>query len=149
MKEDLRQIVGTLSKVFITHRKCFLQQSQKFGLYVGQPQVLNYVVCHPGCTQNDIASALGVSAASIAFSTKRLQNAGLLQKQVNSLNMRCNRLYVTPEGHEVLEKFGEGYDELNTVMFAGFTDEELKQLEDFAKRVNENLDQFMKEEKAS
>ena len=82
MNEELRELVGSLSKTFITHRKCFLKYSQKFGLYVGQPQVLNFVRKHPGCTQNEIAQALGVSAASIAFSTKRLQAAGFLQKQV-------------------------------------------------------------------
>ncbi|MBR6663667.1 MAG: MarR family transcriptional regulator, partial [Alphaproteobacteria bacterium] len=49
-------------------------QSQKCGLYVGQPQILNYVYCHPGCTQNEIAAYLGVSAASVAFSTKTNNN---------------------------------------------------------------------------
>ncbi|MBQ6518009.1 MAG: winged helix-turn-helix transcriptional regulator [Anaerolineaceae bacterium] len=149
MKEELRELVGALSKVYITHRKCFLQQSQKHGLYVGQPQVLNFVIRHPGCTQNEIAAALGVSAASIAFSTKRLQNAGFLQKQVNSLNMRCNKLYVTPEGKEILKEFGSGYDELNQAMFEGFSEDEIKQLADFAKRVDSNLEKFMKEEKSS
>ena len=149
MKEELRQLVGGLSKVYITHRKCFLQQSQKHGLYVGQPQVLNFVIRHPGCTQNDIAAALGVSAASIAFSTKRLQNAGFLQKQVNNLNMRCNKLYVTPEGQEILQEFGEGYDELNQTMFEGFSDSELKLLADFTQRVDNNLERFLKGEKSS
>ena len=143
MKEELRVLVGALNKVFITHRKCFLQQSQGYGLYVGQPQVLNYVNCHPGCTQNEIAAALGVSAASIAFSTKRLQNAGFLQKQVNSLNMRCNKLYVTPEGQDILHQFADSFDELNNAMFEGFSEAELKQLEDFSERVNNNLEKFM------
>lgn len=149
MKEELRRLVASLSKVYITHRKCFLQQSQKYGLYVGQPQVLNFIIRHPGCTQNEIAAALGVSAASIAFSTKRLQNAGFLQKQVNSLNMRCNKLYVTPEGHEILKNFGAGFDELNMAMFEGFSTDELEILADFAKRVNDNLEKLMKEEKTA
>ena len=121
MIEKLRSLIGMVSKVYITHRKCFLMQSQKCGLYVGQPQILNFVYCHPGCTQNEIAAYLGVSAASVAFSTKRLQAAGLLQKQVNSLNMRCNKLYVTHEGEEVLDRFRVVYDEMNLAMFEGFT----------------------------
>lgn len=149
MKEELRKLVGALSKVYITHRKCFLQQSQKYGLYVGQPQVLNFITRHPGCTQNEIANDLGVSAASIAFSTKRLQNTGFLQKQVNSLNMRCNKLYVTPEGLDILNQFADGFDELNLAMFDGFSMDELKQLEDFSERVNNNLEKYLREGQSS
>ena len=144
MKEELRELTGKLNRLYLTYRKCFLQQSQLHGLYVGQPQLLNYVECHPGCTQNDIAAALGVSPASIAFSSKRLQSAGFLQKQVNSLNMRCNKLYVTPEGMEILEKFAGDFDELNARLFEGFTEEELRQMDDFAQRIDANLEQFTK-----
>ena len=145
MVENNRKLVGAITKVYITHRKCFLKQSQQYGLYVGQPQVLNYISQHPGCTQNEIAENLGVSAASIAFSTKRLQNAGLLQKQVNSLNMRCNKLYVTPEGMDTLVRFSEGFDKLNDALFEGFTEEELSLLADFTERANNNLEKFLKE----
>ncbi len=146
MIEKLRSLIGMVSKVYITHRKCFLMQSQKCGLYVGQPQILNFVYCHPGCTQNEIAAYLGVSAASVAFSTKRLQAAGLLQKQVNSLNMRCNKLYVNPEGVEVLNKFSDDFDRLNLAMFEGFSEEELDRLADYAERVGANLEKFQKQE---
>ena len=146
MIEKLRSLIGMVSKVYITHRKCFLMQSQKCGLYVGQPQILNFVYCHPGCTQNEIAAYLGVSAASVAFSTKRLQAAGLLQKQVNSLNMRCNKLYVNPEGVEVLNQFSDDFDALNLAMFEGFSEEELDQLVNFALRVGANLEKFQKQE---
>ena len=144
MNENLSELTGKLNKLYLSYRKCFLQQSQLHGLYVGQPQLLNYVKSNPGCTQNDIAAALGVSPASIAFSSKRLQSAGLLQKQVNNLNMRCNKLYVTTEGMEILDKFSGDFDELNAKMFEGFTDEELVQLENFAQRIETNLEQFMK-----
>ena len=149
MIKKLRALIGMLTKGYITHRKCFLMESQKCGLYVGQPQILNYVYCHPGCTQNDIAAYLGVSAASVAFSTKRLQSAGLLQKQVNSLNMRCNKLYVNPEGVEVLNKFSDDFDRLNLAMFEGFSEEELDQLADYAERVSANVEKFLKQEQSA
>lgn len=145
MKDHLRGLVGALNKVFITHRKAMLQKSQLYGLYVGQPQILTFIKDNPGCTQNEIAENIGVSPASIAFSTKRLQKAGLLQKQVNSLNMRCNRLYVTPEGIETLEKFGEDFDSMNQIMFDGFSEEELHRLAEFAGRVTANLEKILKE----
>ena len=146
MKEKLNKLMSALNKAFIARRKLYLNRSQAFGLYVGQPQVLNYVRQHPGCTQIEIAENLGVSSASIAFSTKRLQKAGLLQKQINSLNMRCNKLYVTPEGESVLDNFRSAYDEMNSNMFEGFTAEELDQLLDYTERFIQNIEKMTAED---
>lgn len=146
MKEKLSKLMSALNKAFIARRKLYLNRSQEYGLYVGQPQVLNYVRQHPGCTQIEIAESLGVSSASIAFSTKRLQKAGLLQKQINSLNMRCNKLYVTPEGESVLDNFRSTYDEMNTNMFEGFTAEELDQLLEYTERFIQNIEKMTAED---
>ena len=146
MKDKLRTLIGSLNRAFITHRKFVLKKSQSFGLYVGQPQVLAYVRHNPGCTQTEIAEYLGVSSASIAFSTKRLQKAGYLMKQVNHLNMRCNKLYVTREGEDVLDRFTDVYDDMNLAMFEGFTVEELEQLMSFTERVNKNMEKMISEE---
>ena len=146
MKDKLRTLIGSLNRAFITHRKFVLKKSQSFGLYVGQPQVLAYVRHNPGCTQTEIAEYLGVSSASIAFSTKRLQKAGYLMKQVNHLNMRCNKLYVTREGEDVLDRFKDVYDDMNLAMFEGFTVEELEQLMSFTERVNKKKKKMISEE---
>ena len=146
MKEKLRELMNALNKAFIMRRKLYLNKSQAFGLYVGQPQVLNYIRQHPGCTQIEIAENLGVSSASIAFSSKRLQKAGFLQKQINSLNMRCNKLYVTPEGEEILDKFRSVYDEMNLAMFDGFTEDELDQFAAYTERVSQNIEKMLTEE---
>ncbi len=145
MISKIREIVRTLNKGFVLHRKCFLKKSQSYGLYVGQPQVLRFVRSHPGCTQIEIAENLGVSSASIAFSTKRLQKAGYLMKQVNHLNMRCNKLYVTREGEEVLDRFQEVYDEMYKTMFDGFTEEEIEILGALADRAAGNLERMISE----
>lgn len=146
MKEKLQILIGAMNRAFIARRKCVLKKSQSYGLYVGQPQVLAFVRQNPGCTQTEIAEHLGVSSASIAFSTKRLQKAGYLMKQVNHLNMRCNKLYVTHEGEEVLDRFKDVYDEMNLAMFDGFTIEELEQLMSFTERVNKNVEKMISEE---
>ena len=140
-------LVRSLNKGFVLHRKCFLKKSQSYGLYVGQPGVLRYVRSNPGCTQIEIAESLGVSSASIAFSTKRLQKAGYLMKQVNHLNMRCNKLYVTREGEEVMDNFQKVYDEMYLTMFDGFTAEELDTLSGFVDRIINNMEQMFSEEK--
>lgn len=146
MKERMRELLALLSKAYIMRRKFFLKKSQSFGLYVGQPQLLTYVRDHPGCTQIEIAEALGVSSASIAFSTKRLQKAGYLMKQVNNLNMRCNKLYVTHEGMEVMDRFQSTYDDMNLALFEGFSAEDMKKLTELTERFIGNLEKLLSEE---
>ena len=117
MKEQLGLLMRSITKLYLVHRKCMLQRCQKCGLYVGQPGILDFVKKNPGCTQNEIADELGVSPASIAFSTRRLQASGFLMKQVNSLDMRRNKLYITTEGAEALEKFEKCLEKMDEKMF--------------------------------
>lgn len=112
-------------------------------LYAGQPPVLGFIHDNPGCTQNEIADFLSVTPASIAFSTKRMQKSGLIQKQVNASDMRCNRLYLTPKGQEVLESFGEEYVRINESVFKGFTETEVDYLIDLFTRLGTNLEDIL------
>ena len=68
-------------------------------------------------------------------------------KQVNHLNMRCNKLYVTREGEEVLDRFQKVCDEMYLTMFDGFTVEELDQFESFVERASQNMERLASEGK--
>ena len=58
--------------------------------------------------------------------------------------MRCNKLYVTPEGQEILHQFADSFDEMNSAMFEGLSEDELKLLGNISERVNSNLEKYMK-----
>ena len=145
MQETSRKFIRSIGRFFVLHRKYFQRQSVSFKLYPGQPAVLDCIRRNPGCTQADIAEELGVSSASIASSTKRLQKSGFLQKQVNSLNMRCNKLYITPEGEAVLNGFSDSFKNVYAGMFEGFSDEEIRQYAAFTERINQNLENKLAE----
>lgn len=145
MKDTIRDFIRSSDRFFVLHRKFFQRQSLSFNLYPGQPQILDCIRKNPGCTQVDIAEELGISSASVASSTKRLQKAGFLQKQVNSLNMRCNKLYITPEGEHVLDGFLDTFDGISAQMFEGFTDDEIRQFTALTERINNNLEKRLAE----
>lgn len=146
MKEKKIQISGLITRFFAQRRALLQRQAARIGLYYGQPPVLRYICDHQGCTQKDIAIDLGVSPASIAFSTKRMQKADLIQKQVNAENMRANKLSITGKGREVLENFNRQFEQGETALFDGFSDEELEQLETFLTRMNQNCENMIKKE---
>lgn len=109
------------------------------GLHMGQLRVLEFIGHHRGCTQKDIADALQVTPASIALSTKRLQKAGLVEKQVDETNLRCNMLYVTPKAEEISRICRDKFDAIDAVMFQGLSDDELDWFDTLMTRMIENM----------
>ena len=105
----------------------------------GQYPLLNYLSSHPDATQQELATMLFVSPASVAQSTKRLQNAGLLEKTSDPANLRRNRLRVTPAGQEAVESFRAVVDGVDRQTFRGFTDEDMDTLVSFLNRMIKNL----------
>ncbi len=107
--------LGQKIHYFILIRRTILgKEAEKNGLFPGQPGLLICLSKNEGCTQNDVARELGVSPASIASSVRRLSRSGFLEKRINSSDLRCNKLYLTPKGKKAAEiclKEGELFNE--------------------------------------
>ena len=136
---ELYQVTGRLHKLELVRMLAQRNEICKDGLYAGQMPVLNYLAEHPGCTQVEMADFLQVSPASIALSTKRLQKAGYLTKEVDEDNLRCKRLYLSEQGAQVRELCREKMDLLDRKAFEGFSEEELSTLVQLIDRITINL----------
>ena len=121
---ELYELVGRLHKLELVRKLAHRKETQEYNLYFGQFPVLNFLSQHPGCTQVEIANALQVSAASIALSTKRLQKAGYIVKEVDQQNLRCKRLSLSEAGEKVCAGCHERLMLLDRKMFRGFSDED-------------------------
>ncbi|MEA4870260.1 hypothetical protein SDC9_114840 [bioreactor metagenome] len=105
----------------------------------GQYPLLNYLSKNPDASQQDLASMLFVSPASVAQSTKRLQSAGMLEKTSDPENLRKNRLRVTPAGQTVVDTFHALSDRVDRQTFRGFSEEEEAVLLSLLNRMIQNL----------
>ena len=139
MLTPLNQLGFELHKVNRLHRICVNTEAEEMGLFLGQHHILAYILHNPGCSQKEIAGALRQSPASITLSSKRLEEQGLIEKEIRSSNLRVNHLVVTPKGKENCEKFKEILDKYDAKMFEGFSEDELAQLDSFIKRMEDNL----------
>ena len=116
------------------HGPCFAKE-----IVPGQYPLLNYLSRHPDATQQELASVLFVSPASVAQSTKRLQKAGLLEKASDPENLRKNRLRVTAAGQEAVDSVRSTIDDLDCRLFEGFTEAELEIMSAMLDRMIRNL----------
>lgn len=102
--EKSTQIALKLDRLQMLHHSCRRRMMHRIGLWRGQMPIMEYVELHEGCTQASLANRLGLSAATVAVSTKRLSRAGLLLKETDPDNLRCNKLFLTEAGRERMQQ---------------------------------------------
>ncbi len=134
-----RLLGSKLIAVSILRRNQVLSRTTDCSIHPGQLPVLEIIMNCPGLTQREIAERLRVTPASVALSTKRLQKAGMLEKRVDSDNLRCNRLYATEFGEKAAQIHRKCFDEVDEVTFAGFSETDKQQMLAFMERMLHNL----------
>lgn len=97
----------------------------RYGLHPGQPELLQYIRQHPGCSQRQMAEDAGVTAASIAASFKRMENAGFIRRRADTADLRCNRVYLTERGEKELAYCMQDLENINRCMLASLSAEEV------------------------
>lgn len=75
-------------------------------LVVSGPQLtlLEWVAASPGSGIKEIAERLGLTAPTVSVGARRLEDAGLLERQADPLDGRALRLFLTTEGQAMLQK---------------------------------------------
>ena len=109
------------------------------GLHPGQPRLLEYILCHPGCTQKEAADELDVTPASAAASLKRLEKAGFVLRKADEKDARRNQLYITDAGMEQMEKNRRQFEALDEKMFSGMTEAEVAAFRTACEKMFDNL----------
>lgn len=137
---DYHSLVHDVISVSTIHRYRISKSAQKVGLYYGQPVILEYILNNESCTQKDIADRLHISPASAATSLKRLEKAGLVTRSTDKTDTRKNRISLTENGISALKQFRVVCEKTDSEMFRGFSQEECQTLENYLKRLRENLE---------
>ena len=139
MSTSFFYLAQCIKKIQLLRRRYLQQELMDLGLHPSQLPILEYIQQHEGCSQVEISQDLAVTPASIALSTKRMQKAGFLKKQADQDNLRCNRLSLTPKGAAASKACRESFDRFEKLMFDGFEQKELEQLEDYLDRMTMNI----------
>lgn len=133
------RVFWLMHRIVALHKLRLQRKTAPLGMFAGQMPLLLYVDRHPGCTQRDIAEALGVSTPSVATSIKRMQKAGMLQKLADEADMRCNKISLTARAQETVKTGQRLFNEVCAETFAGIAAGELERLLELLRRMEENL----------
>jgi len=123
------KILELTKKLMLIRRGMIRLSLTRYGLHPGQPELLHYIQLHPGCSQRQMAEDAGVTAASIAASFKRMENAGFIRRRADTADLRCNRVYLTERGERELAQCMQELEEINRCMLGSLNEEEMACME--------------------
>ena len=90
-------------------------------------------------SQTQIAEELDISPASVARTLKQLEAGGYIERCGSDVDGRRNEIAISAKGEEMVHRSREIFSRLEAVNYAGFSAEELDQLEALLKREMDNL----------
>ena len=136
---DLQPIGARLVILSVLRRRLTRAKTANYELHHGQLPLLERIIGNPGSTQQEVASWLMVTPASVAQSLTRLERAVLLERKVDQQNRRRNRVYATEAGKHAAALYRKSFDEVDAATFAGLTEEELLQFSALLDRMIANI----------
>lgn len=139
MKELYRETVHKMVRANLLHRYRITTALSGLNIYRGQPEILGFLLENGECAQKTLAETMGVSAASIATSIKRMCKAGFVERTEDETDRRINRIRITQKGREVFLAGREECSKVDACMFSGITDEEIEKFSEILVRITENL----------
>ena len=113
------------------------------GRHRGVPQPASDTdVCvgYPNVSQKELARMYGVSGATIAVSLKKLERGGYIRRLVDQEDNRCNQICITDKGRKVVEDSVKIFRQMESRMFEGFSENDMKVLGQLLDRIYGNLD---------
>lgn len=90
---------------------------------------------HPGIDQVSLAGLVAMDTSTAASVATRLEEKGLLDRNIDPSNRRQRALYLTEQGRMLLENAGGGINRLHDRLFAGFTPLEEEQFMGLLKKL--------------
>ena len=129
------QLVGMIENIHLL-RKLFIRRvSGNSPLNHSQVAMLRIISQFENCTQSLVAEKLGVTAAAVATSAKRLQQEGLISRTVDEDNQRCKRLALTDMGRNAIREHLAAFQEYDELIFRDLSEDDKVLLESLLGKV--------------
>ena len=138
-------VIKIINRFSMLHREEIRKIMIKEDLHFGQHPILWALHTHKASTQIELAHHLGVSAASINNSVRRLANAGFLIKETDEVDQRKSRIFLTEKGQQAAMHCRVAFAELDQKLFQGMSNHEMEELYALFERMIKNLEQIEQE----
>lgn len=120
-------------------QKALLDKLKATGLTIGQPKILDYLGEHNGSNQKEIAKACFLEAGSLTTILNRMEEKGLINRQILNGNRRSFHIFMTEEGKEKQQLTNKAFSEIEKKALLGISEEEFNLFMSVYQKIYENL----------
>lgn len=142
-----KEITFKMVRTNIIHRRIMENSLEKVGVFQGQHRILMKLSENEYHSQKEIAAAMKVSTATIAIALKKLEKNGYINKKMDEEDNRLNIIVITEKGRNAIEMSKQLFDNIDSTMFEGFSNEEKKNFVNMLDRIEDNLLRYEEKKK--
>ncbi len=115
---------------------------------IGFPErlILMFLKAHGSSNQESISEELQVDKGSIARTISKLEEKGLVSREINPNNKREKLVSLLPKAEDELDQMQDSYQQLEKAMFEGLTEEDIEKTSECLSRIAANLTKALKEQ---
>lgn len=121
-------------------QKTLLDKLKDTGLTIGQPKILDYLKEHNGSSQKEIARACFLEAGSLTAILNRMEEKGLIERQMLNRNRRSFHIFMTDEGKEKQQLIDQVFSEIEKKALLGISEEEFQTFMSVYQKIYKNLE---------
>lgn len=141
-----RNVMRGYLRIMKLHRSILESRFKQTKVFRSQHQILMMLSDHNNASQKELAERLYVSTATIAVTVKKLEKGGFITRITDQEDNRINKLCLTEKGKHMVKISREYFSNVEAQMFHDFSKEELIVMEQFLKRIYDNLSQIPMDE---
>lgn len=141
-----RLINRTISRLHRQNLRFFALKLKEYQLPidVGQIPVLMQVYRNPGITQDGISANARLDKGTTARCLNQLEDAGIVRRETDENDRRINHIHATDDGMLIKACVFDIIKELHIVLYEGFSEEEIEDLNNMAERMTCNMSECLK-----
>ena len=127
------------------HRGLIEDGVKDIGLHRTAHMILMTLAREKKCpSQKELAERFSITPAAVTGILKNLERDGYIIREVGR-DTRYNEISITERGREVVEISRKKFREVDSSMFSGFSDEELRQYIAMLEKIQANMDKKMED----
>ena len=121
-----------------------LLHEKKIDAFNGPQGRILYVLWQKdGISISSLSKKTGLALTTLTSMLDRMEKLKLLSRQKGEGDRRKTLIYLTKEAKKLEDKYTEVSKEIGDIYYRGFTKKEIKEFEDYLKRVLKNVEEVL------
>ena len=136
----LEKAIKMMMRTDRMHRSLIEDGVKDIGLHRTAHMILMTLAREKKCpSQKELAERFSITPAAVTGILKNLERDGYIKREAGR-DTRYNEIFITERGREVVEASRKKFREVDSSMFSGFSDEELREYIVMLEKIQANME---------